>query len=238
MDFTGSAPNRLTFDGNGYIPVWSPDGRDLVYSTLGKTFQAQANGSSRGKELIRSPNAVYATDWSLDGRYWLYSEYSADTRWDLWILPTGSDSKPQPYLKTPYNELEGQFSPDGKWVAYTSDESGRNEIYVRGFPDSGAKFPVSHGGGRLARWRQDTKELFYRALDGRLMAAPVRTTIQGLEFGAAIPLISTMEPAGVFAYPYDISPDGQRILALAPVVGEAGGEPLTVIVNWQAGLKK
>src|SRR5262249_57884953 len=79
----------------------------------------------------------------------------------------------------------------------------------------------SPGGGRLARWRQDTKELFYRALDGRLMAAPVRTTIQGLEFGAAIPLISTMEPAGAFAYPYDISPDGQRNLALAPVVGAA-----------------
>jgi hypothetical protein len=237
MDFNGGAPNRLTFDGNGYIPVWSPDGRNLAYSTLGKTFQAQANGTSRGTELIHSPNAVYTTDWSRDGRYWLYSEYSAETLWDLWILPTGGDGKPQPYLKTSYNELEGQFSPDGKWIAYTSDESGRNEIYIRAFPDSGAKFPVSRGGGRLARWRHDGTELFYRALDGELMAASVRAAAQGPEFGAPVPLMSTMEPAGVFAYPYDVSPDGQRILALTPVVAQAGS-PLTVIVNWQALLNQ
>src|SRR5262249_27811085 len=146
IDFNGAAPSRLTFDGNGYDPVWSPDGLDLVYSSLGKVFLAQANGTSRGKELIHSADAVYVTDWSRDGGYWLYSEYSPDTRWDLWILPTSGDAKPQPYLKTQYNELEGQFAPDGKWIAYTSDESGRNEIYVRTFPDSGAKFPVS-------RWR-------------------------------------------------------------------------------------
>jgi Tol biopolymer transport system component len=238
VDFNGGAPSRLTFGGNGYHPVWSPDGRDLAYSSLGKAFQAQANRTSRGKELIHSPDAVYVTDWSRDGRYWLCSEYSPDTQWDLWILPTSGDSKPQPYLKTLYNELEGQFSPDGKWIAYTSDESGRDEIYVRAFPDDGAKFPVSRGGGRLARWRQDGKELFYRALDGRLMAAPVRATAQGLEFSASVRLMSTMEPSGVMVYPYDISSDGQRILALAPAVAEASGSPLTVIVSWQAGLKK
>jgi Tol biopolymer transport system component len=238
IDLNGGAPSRLTFDGNGYSPVWSSDGRDLVYSSLGKAFQAQANGTSRGKEIIRSPNgAAYVTDWSPDGRYWLYSEHSADTLWDLWILPTG-DTKSQPYLKTPYNELEGQFAPNGKWIAYTSDESGRNEIYVRAFPDSGAKFPVSNGGGRLARWRRDGKELFYRGLDGRLMAAPVRAAAQGLDVGSPVPLVPTMEPAGVFVYSYDISPDGQRILALAPAANEAGGSSLTVIVNWQAALKK
>jgi hypothetical protein len=153
-------------------------------------------------------------------------------------MPTSGDPKPQVYLKTPYNEMEGQFSPDGKWIAYTSDESGRNEIYVRGFPDNGVKIPVSNGGGGLARWRRDGKELFYRALDGRLMAALVRSTDKALEFGAPAALFSTTEPAGVFAYPYDVSPDGQRILALAPAAVEAGASPLTVIVNWQATLKK
>jgi predicted Ser/Thr protein kinase/dipeptidyl aminopeptidase/acylaminoacyl peptidase len=236
IDFRGGAPSRLTFDGNGYDPVWSPDGRSIAYSSLGSAFHAEANGTSRGKG-ITSSGPVYVNDWSPDGRYWLCSESSAQTQFDLMIIPTGGDGKSQPYLKTPYNELEGQFSPDGKWIAYTSDESGRNEVYVRSFPENNAKFPVSNGGGRLARWRQDGKELFYRALDGRLMAASVRAASQGLEFSTPVALISTMEPAGVFVYPYDISPDGQRILALTPASTEAGS-PLTVIVNWQAVLKK
>ena len=185
-----------------------------------------------------SKQPAYGNDWSLDGRYLLYSEAAPDTQWDLWILPAARDSKPQPFLKTAYNELEGQFSPDGKWVAYTSDESGRNEIYVRGFPDSSVKIPVSNGGGGLPRWRRDGKELFYRALDGKLMAVPVRSSAQALEFGAPAAVLSTMEPTGVFVYPYDVSPDGQRILALSPAASEAGGLALTVIVNWQEALKK
>jgi Tol biopolymer transport system component/tRNA A-37 threonylcarbamoyl transferase component Bud32 len=239
IEFTGAAPNRLTFDGNGYRTAWSPDGGRIFYSSNGGMFETEASGVGQGKPVIQTQHPAYTSDWSPDGRYLMYAEASPETQGDLWIVPTAGDRKPVPYLKTPFNELDGQFSPDGKWVAYTSDESGgRNEVYVRAFPAGAAKFPVSNSGGGLPRWRQDGRELFYRALDGRLMAASVRPVAQGLEFGTPAALFATVPPAGLFAYPYDVSPDGQRILALAPAAGEAGSSLLTVLINWQAGLKK
>jgi Tol biopolymer transport system component len=239
IDFTRGAPNRLTFDGLGYRTAWSPDGRRIFYGAAGVLFESDANGSGQGTAAIRSQHPAYANDWSPDGRYLLYEEASPETQEDLWIVPTAGERKPVPYLKTPFNEIDGQFSPDGKWVAYTSDESGgRSEVYVRAFPAGAAKFPVSNGGGGLPRWRQDGKELFYRALDGRLMAASVRSVAQGLEFGTPAALFPTVPPTGISAYPYDVSPDGQKILALAPAAGEAGASLLTVLINWQAGLKK
>jgi hypothetical protein len=198
----------------------------------------EANGTGQSKQAYKTERPSYSADWSTDGRYWLIADSSQETGFDLWFVPATGDAKPQPYVKTPYNELDGQFSPDGKWIAYTSDESGRNEIYVRSFPENSAKFPVSNRGGNLPRWRRDGKELFYRASDGHLTVVSVRATGQGLEFGPPLALINTIEPAGVSTYPYDISPDGQRILALVPAAAEAGASPLTVIVNWQAALKK
>ena len=239
FELTRGAPNRLTFDGFGYVIAWSPDGRHISYASAGSMFESEASGTGQGRAAIQTQHPAFINDWSPDGRYLMYAESSPETQEDLWIMPTTGDRKPVAYLKTPFNEVDGQFSPDGKWVAYTSDESGgRNEVYVRAFPAGAAKFPVSNSGGGLPRWRQDGKELFYRAADGRLMAASVRPVAQGLEFGAPIALIPTVAPAGVFAYPYDISPDGQRILALAPAAGEAGASLLTVLINWQAGLKK
>jgi dipeptidyl aminopeptidase/acylaminoacyl peptidase len=155
----------------------------------------------------------------------------------LWLLPTSGDRKPVPFLKTQFNVYQGQVSPDSKWIAYTSNESGRNEIYVQSFPTGGGRWLVSSSGGSLARWRRDGKELFYRAPDGRLMVAPVRQTAQGLEFGTPVPLFRISEPQGIFSYPYDLSPDGQKILALVPgqVAGDAAS--LNVIVNWDAKAK-
>jgi Tol biopolymer transport system component len=239
IEFARSAPNRLTFDGNGYLTAWSPDDRRIFYGKDGSIFETEANGTGQGTAAIQTQHPAFVSDWSTDGRYLMYQESSPETQEDLWIVPTTGDRKPVPYLKTPFNEIDGQFSPDGKWVAYTSDESGgRNEVYVRAFPAGAAKFPVSNSGGDIPRWRQDGRELFYRALDGRLMAASVRPVAQGLEFGTPVALFPTVPPAGIFAYPYDVSPDGQRILALAPGVGEAGASLLTVVLNWQAGLKK
>ena len=239
IDFGGGAPNRLTFDGNGYRFAWAPDGRRVFYSSAGKMFETETNGTGQGKVAIPTQNPAYSMDWSPDGRFWMYEETSSETQADLWIAPAAGDRKPVPYLKTPFSEIDGQFSPDGKWVAYSSNESGgRYEIYVRAFPAGTAKFPVSNGGGTLPRWRQDGKELFYRATDGRLMVVSVRPNAQGLEFTSPKALFSIAPPAGIFAYPYDVSPDGQTILALAPAAGEAGASSLTVLVNWQASLKK
>jgi serine/threonine-protein kinase len=140
-------------------------------------------------------------------------------------------------LKTRAAFSNAQFSPDGKWVAYGSAESGRPEIYVQSFPKTDNRVQVSSAGGSLARWRKDGKELFYRGPDGKLMVAQVRTAGGRLEFGTpdALPGV-TVPYVGERFYPYDVSADGQRILTLKPEISEAA--PLTVLVNWQASLKK
>jgi Tol biopolymer transport system component len=241
IDFGAGAgpPNRLTFDGNGYRAAWAPDGGRVFYGSLGKMFERETSGGAgQGQAAIPTRNPAYSMDWSPDGRYWLYLETSPETQADLWYAPTSGDRKPVAYLNTPFSEIDGQFSPvDGKWVAYSSDESGRFEIYVQMFPKGGAKTRVSNGGGTLPRWRQDMKELFYRATDGRLMVVSVLPGEQRLQFTSPKPLFAIAPPAGIFAYPYDVLHDGQRILALVPA-GEAGPSSLTVLVNWQAGLKK
>jgi hypothetical protein len=136
-----------------------------------------------------------------------------------------------------YQRLLGPISPDGKWLAYTSSESGEQEIFVRSFPKSEGRVQVSGSGGNFARWRGDGKELFYRAPDGRLMVASVRPGKNGLEFGSPAALFRISEPIGPHVFNYDVAADGQRFLALTPESSEAS-KPLTVLINWQLGLKK
>ena len=138
-----------------------------------------------------------------------------------------------PYLRTPFAETRGRFSPDGKWVAYTSDESGRNDIYVQSFPVGGPKRRISSQGGDFARWRQDGKELFYTAPDNTLMAVLVQAVPNSLTVGEPKPLFKISGRAGS----YDVAPDGQHILALPPADDNAASS-MTVVVNWPTLLKK
>ena len=236
LDFARGFPSRLTFGHAFGTAIWSPDGQHISYHLLNNTkiLERDANGPGQENTLLQSQNTVYLNDWSPDGRYLVYSQISPEGRYELWLLPTTGDRKPAPFLRTAFDELQGQFSPDSKWIAYTSNESGRQEIYVQGFPAGGARWLVSSGGGTLARWRRDGKEIFYRALDGKLMVVSVRNVPGGLEFGTPAALFRTSEPQGQFSYPYDVSSDGQKILALVP--GEVPGDAasLSVIVNWDA----
>jgi dipeptidyl aminopeptidase/acylaminoacyl peptidase len=150
--------------------------------------------------------------------------------------PRRATPKAAAYLKTSSNHSNARFSPDGKWIAYMSDESGQEQVYVQGFPATDQRWQVSDGGGNFATWRRDGRELFYRAPDGKLMVASVRAAGQGLEFGSPTPLFRITEPVGPHTYPYDVSPDGQRILALTTGT-EDNSATLTVLLNWQAGLK-
>jgi Tol biopolymer transport system component/tRNA A-37 threonylcarbamoyl transferase component Bud32 len=240
LEFARGVQSRITMNGGGFVAVWSPDGQRLAYHLLARVALFTRNVNSAGPEelVLQSKSAAYINDWSPDGRSLLYTEASPESQYDLWLVPTTGDRQRVSFLKTPFNESHGQFSPDGKWIAYTSDESGQPEIFVQSQTAGEFKRQISNGGGSFSRWRRDGSELYYRALDGNLMATPVRASARGLEVGTATTLFRIVEPLGTFAYPYDVAPDGQRILALAPAGGAGSTTPLMLLVNWEAGLKK
>jgi hypothetical protein len=178
------------------------------------------------------------TDWSSDDRFVLFESTKSGGS-DLWALPISGDRTPFPIANTDFNERHGQFSPDVKWMAYQSDESGRAEIYLQPFPGPGDRIQVSPTGGAQPRWRRDAKELFYMRLDGRLMAVPIQITGDGrsLQPGAPIALFATRTPNGALQpggtpQQYAVSADGQRFL-VNTLKDEGATAPITLILNWK-----
>jgi Tol biopolymer transport system component len=232
-------------------PVWSPDGRRIAFfsSRAGRTdlFLKDTSGTGQDELLLESALNKYPTDWSRDGRFLLYTETGSKTGFDLWILPepgaAGRDSKPVPFLQSPFNETQGQFSPDGHWIAYTSDESGRQEVYVRPFPPEAGKWKISISGGQFPRWRHDGKEVFYLAPERKLMAVPVKADVGARPmFEAAAPqtLFEARIPSitpGFNQFVYAVAADGKRLL-VNTTRSDIVETPLTVVVNWLAAVKK
>jgi eukaryotic-like serine/threonine-protein kinase len=245
FEFARKVSVRLTNGpGNNLRPVWSPDGRRIAYtSNEGGRYQMRVKSASgAGKdELIRKSNLpMYSNDWSRDGRFLLYQEFDEKRKSHLWFLSMDGDPKPTPYLRSEFNEQGGLFSPDGRFVAYVSDQSGSYEVYVSSFPDPNTvRMPISHGGGYQPRWRGDGKELLYFSGDRTLMS--VDMTLSPV-LKAGIPRVLFQAP--IFAGAanndgrefWDIAPDGQHIL-VNTTAGDSSA-PLNFVLNWQAGLKK
>ena len=148
-----------------FDPVWSPNADRIAFRSNrrgrpGDLYQKAASGSGQVELLVSTPNDKTVNQWSRDGQFIVYSELDPKTKWDLWVLPIG-DRKPIRFLNSDFNELQGQMSPDGHWMAYVSDESGQREVYVRPFPASGGIWRISTAGGEEPRWRGDGKELFF-----------------------------------------------------------------------------
>lgn len=226
-------------------PSWSPKGDRIVFnSNRGGPFNLyQTGGSGRDELLFSTPYTKVPNQWSRDDRFIVYSERDPRTNWDLWVLPVGegSDRKPIPFLQSGFNELYGQISPDGRWMAYTSDESGQREVYVRPFPASDYKARISTAGGEQPRWRADGKELFFVQADGKITAVPVKAAAgpkPSFEPGAPVPLFESHigEGSGHVAFQYDVTANGKRFLVATTAAGATS--PLTVVVNWSAGLKR
>jgi Tol biopolymer transport system component len=247
-DVTGGAASRFTFDPAGdSIPVWSPDGSRIVWRSnrdgAFNLYWKAASGAGPEELLLKSGNMKTPTGWSLDGRFLIYYEVDPKTKRDIWVLPLFGDRKPFPFLQTEASEAAGQLSPDGRWMAYASDQTGAFEVYVRSFPSGGGQWQISTKGGTGRCWRRDGKELFYYAPDGKLMAAEVKSGSpgdrQGASFEASVAhALFEFRSGGVIVIaPYTVTADGQRFLLNTPV-DESGGAPLTVVVNWMEGLKK
>jgi dipeptidyl aminopeptidase/acylaminoacyl peptidase len=246
-DVSGGIDQRFTFDpASEFSPVWAPNGNSIVWLSnrgggMFNLYQKAASLAGEEALLLKSDRPIYPTDWSQDGRFIIYSQLDPKTKGDVWVLPAtgGGEAKPLSAFRTVANEYAGTLSPDGRWLAYASDAPGQYEVYVQRFPAGGGKQQVSTGGGGGPRWRQDGRELFYYAADGKLMAAQVRTG-ESFEVGAAISLFEFRAGTvrGTFSIaPYAVTRDGQRFLINA-VVDTEPNAPLTVVVNWTAELKK
>ena len=253
QDLNRSVASRFTFEPRiSETPVWSPDGSQIALSlrpTGGAAFViARKPVSGNGKQEILLPVRTngYPWDWTPDGKFIVYSDTGGTTNYDLWLLPLAGDHKPIPLLQTKFNEAQAQFSSDGRWFAYVSDESGKLEVYVQPMPATGRKWQVSAAGGDHPRWRKDGKELYYRAADGKLTAVPVKTGASSsstFEIGPPQSLFPVPDIAGggsiTSRYPYQPSADGKRFLVNVPAGSEGVGQPpITVTLNWQATLKK
>jgi dipeptidyl aminopeptidase/acylaminoacyl peptidase len=234
FDLRRGTRERLTSDGkNSLVPVFSPDGKHVAFSSnrTGRYNPYITDGLNREKLVIDMQLAGgFPTDWSPDGKNLLYWGNE-----DLWVVPVDGKEKPYTLAKTRFDERAGSFSPDGKWVAYSSNESLRYEIYLTSFPDrDGKRYTVSNQGGAIPAWRRDGKELYFVAGDGQLTAVPVTIRGSDVQFGRAeslFPVDSTD-----FFRTYDPSLDGQRFLVAMPAA--LGGAAFTVMLNWTQALGK
>jgi Tol biopolymer transport system component len=238
-DLARGVNSRLTFSANvDFAPIWSPDGTRIVYSKDrgGPTdlYEKPADGTGDEKELLKTDVLAVASDWSRDGRYIAYQQFNKDTRFDILVLPTFGDRKPISFLKTPFDEAQAKFSPDGRFLVYQSNESGRPEIYVRNFPGPGGKWQISTAGGVDPFWRGDGKEIFYRALDQKIMAVDIEEK-NGLQVGVPHALFLGRFQPGTARNRYVPAADGKRFVLVAPL-GRDAMAPTTVVLNWFAGL--
>ena len=239
LDLLRGTASRLVADPVGaHQPVWSPDGRRLAFASnrLGglAVFMAPADGSAGAEAVLPGETApVFVADWSRDGRY-LLNQVNRVGNPDLEILRL-ADRARRTFAGSAASEIQGQFSPDGSWIAYTSDESGSSEVYVRHFAGTGAKWQISTHGGAQGRWRGDGRELFYLALDGRLMAVDIRASGASFEAGAPRTLFNT-GITGSFVdrtNQYLVTLDGQRVLVNRSAEDE-NSAPITIVMNWDA----
>jgi Tol biopolymer transport system component len=243
FDLLRGTRTRLTFDpADDLDSIWSPDGTRIAFTSnrLGQRdiYKKPADGSGSEELLLGGKGAgKNVEDWSPDGKYLIYNYQPTGAYAHLYVLPLDGDRKPVAFVNPELSTQQGQFSPNGRWVAYRSNDPGRMEVYVQGFTlDSSqprGKWQVSVAGGELPRWRHDGKELFFHFADG-FFAVDVKT--DGPSFQARIPRllfeIPTVISSPTGGAPFVVTRDGQRFLVLA-LVEKTASAPLEVMVNWR-----
>ncbi|MGO9127469.1 MAG: protein kinase domain-containing protein [Terriglobales bacterium] len=241
LDLARGIRTRLTFGpvSNTY-PVWSPDGKWIIYNSdrngHSTFFRKSSDGSGAEELLLTNDQVGMPTDWSRDGKYLIYGRGPMGyTNWEIWALPLEGEGKP--FVVVPHGQnassIYGRLSPDGHWLAYASNESSSLEVYVVPFHGGQGRWQVSASGGNAPLWSRDGKELYYANLNFTVFAVPVKEVNGTPQFGAAQQLTTTASAPEFF---YDVTPDGKKILL--PVVTQQVNQSMTVVTNWMAGLKK
>jgi Tol biopolymer transport system component len=244
VDIGRNVRTRFTFEpGLELSPVWSPSGDRIAYSANPEghldVFVKNANGAGQAEPLFESDATKYVSDWSPDGRYLAVTNIDpkGTTIADIWIVPVSGDEPPQPFIETPFVESGPVFSPDGQWLAYQSNESGRVEIYLTPFPGPGGKWQVSQNGGSEPHWRSDGGALYYRSPDSKLFVADVDAAGNAVEVGAPRQLIELPPDTGSgSAWSYAVFSETDRFLVLQPI--QSTTVPLTLVTNWAAEFER
>ena len=233
---------RLTFDpGTDQYPKWSPSGEEIVFSSnrTGNVdiFSRAADGSAEPVSLVSTPVIELPSAWSPDMKYFVYVAVDPETGLDIRYLErkeSGDGYDSRPFLQTAFTESNSRLSPDGRFVAYISDESGRTEVYVRSFPQGGGKWQVSANGGNFQRWSRDGRELFY--VEGETLVSVAVSTTEGFSPGSAKPLFEHPGLDGLSSSSYDVSADGQRFVVVEDVESEEGEQAkppsIHIVENW------
>ncbi len=227
--------SRLTSDpGDEQQIVWSPDSRRVAFSRRGggsaNIYAKDIGGAGPAQLLLESEDNTFPTSWSPDGRLLGFDAESPDTGWDQWILPL-DEGEPYPFLQSQFNEVNGVFSPDGRWMAFASDDSGRQEIYVTPFPGPGRRWRVSTEGGQYANWSSTGRELFFMSFSNQIMAVGLETGDNAITIAEPRTLINAnVSPS---SYPYSPAPEGEKILLIAQPIAP---QSLRVVFDWTAEL--
>jgi len=232
IDLARQVSSRLTFDpGNENYPLWSPDGSAILYANNSGALVTQRATGAGTQEKLPNVSDAAPDDWTKDGGSVIYEKSGGTTGEDVWMLPLTGDRKPVPLLQGPYDESQAHVSPDGRWLVYTSNETGREEIYVQSFPQPSGKWQVSTRGGSDAQWNPNGHELFYISPDQQMMVMDVPA---GPTFEVSVPRplfpIRVSIPTGPRNH-YAVGPDGSYFYVVAPLGGQTINL-MTVILNW------
>jgi len=234
--------SRLTFDGSNIVPTWTPDGKEIVFgsarvsSNVVAVFRKSVDGSGKVHRILEGANPRFPMSWSPDGRHLAFVEWNPDSMRDIWVLSPGGQPETEPILVTQFDEYSSRFSPDGLWLVYVSDESGRYEVYVRSYPDKRGKWLVSTGGGTEPVWSASGREIFYRN-GNDMMVVPIRTEP---DFDAGTPALVFRKAFEMGIYgslSYDVSADGQQFLMIERDI-EMVPSQLNVVLNWREELQR
>jgi serine/threonine protein kinase/Tol biopolymer transport system component len=244
VDATRGTPIRLTTDPRiDSFPIWSPDGSRVLFESYaggrsGDLYEKAVAGNQAQTLLVETTDAKFPTDWSRDGTV-LFQSLDAKTGFDIWAFKRDGDRKPSAVVRTDADERHGQFAPDGRRIAYESNETGRFEVYVQAFPSAGRKIPISTNGGVQPRWRGDGRELFYLTPDSRVMSVTFGSDAAAIEPAPPKALFATNVAIGsnVGGMQYTVTPDGQHFL-VSTMVGEVSNNtsPIAIVMNWKPKL--